>query len=50
MNIESLLSRLAQKELDLQESLEQLKPNDLSESTKEELIGRVEGIIEKMES
>jgi len=47
--IENLLSSIEQKELDLQESLEQIKPSDLSASNKDELIERVEGMIEKME-
>ena len=50
INAKKLLNNIEAKEADLQKSLEDLKPNDLSESGRTELIERVESMIDKMES
>ena len=48
-NAEQFFKELAEKEADLQNSLENLKPTDLTDSDKKEIVIRVETMIDKME-
>ena len=50
INAKKILSSIEAKEADLQKTLERLKPSDLSESGRTELIERVESMIDKMEN
>ena len=50
INVEKLLSGMAKKEKIIGEAIKNLKPDDLSEAGRQEMISRLENMIAKIEA